>query len=225
MLWVMRNFDPSGLLRASVRDIIADQQGTLFSIDQEVERLITADNAFRLRVWSVNGDEQSWSNAILPIRECVQLAAHRRWPDDFKKRWADDYKGIDYRDPLAPNIADRLIELRDQLKFTLDVEELISLLPIIRLLISLESGFVSGSNHKELISLANRFDDGDNYKALNLVLKAIEYWKPELLTRSSMQNAIKRAEVRLRLAGPKPWGQTSLIGRVREVLFPDWKLN
>jgi hypothetical protein len=224
LLWVMRNFDPTGTLRASVRDIIADQAGMLYSIDHEVEAAIAADRRFRLRVWAYQAVDDSWSDRIELIENCIALARPQRWADTFKARWIEAYGGRNYRDVQDPRVEAMLAEVVEHAQ--IDTSEIIpnSMLPLIRLLISLESGTVAGSGHRSLISIANSFDFNDGHRALALVRKAIERWQPAVLNRNSVGEALARAQATLDRTGDKEWGRRSVLGRIREALFPDWRL-
>jgi len=99
------------------------------------------------------------------------------------------------------------------------------MLALVRLMISLEAGFVTGAGHPKLISLANSFDVNGGHRAGSLVRKAIERWHPELLGKASMVKALGRAADRLKISGESEWGRLSPIGRIRTVLFPDWDLD
>jgi len=224
LLWVMRNFDPTGPLRASVRDIIADQGGLLFSIDREVEALIATDHYFRLRVWSYEAATDAWSDQIALIEECIALAKPLRWADAFKARWIEAYRGKNYKDVVNPSVESMLAEIIEQAPIGEDEDIPPSTLPLVRLLISLETGVMAGSAHPALISIANNFGINGGHRALTLVHKAIERWQKPLLDRKSMQDALSRAREALEQSGEKEWGRKSVIGRIREVLFPDWVL-
>lgn len=98
------------------------------------------------------------------------------------------------------------------------------ILNLVRLLISLEANVITGAKHSQLVSLANAFDRYEGHKATSLVKKALERWQPALLSRRSMVDALARAQGKLRETGEIEWGRRSPIGRIRDVLFPDWKL-
>lgn len=225
LLWVMRNFDPSGPLRVSVKDIVADQGGVLFSIDREVEAAIALDNRFRLRAWTYRANDTggSWADRIASIEECLDLAKPNRWADAFKTRWIKAYQGRSYHDAVVPNPESMLRELIIEAGVG-DMAIPASTLRLVRLLISLESGIVTGAATENLIPLANSFEIKGGHQALALVRKAIKLWQSDLLEKPSVQRAISRAERLLRERGEHEWGQKSVIGRIREVLFPDWRL-
>ncbi len=228
LLWVMRNFDPTGPMRASVRDIIADQGGLLFSVDSEVIAECEADGGFRLRAWTYHAErEEPWDSSIVTIAEAAARARPRRWADDFKERWVKTYQGGYYHMPGLPDPYDMLNEAAEQAALPPFGPNSGSacILSLVRLLISLEAGVVTGSGHPKLISIANDFDSNGGHRALTLVRKAIEHWQPHLLERNSMQNALQRAQEKMRAESAKEWGRRSAIGRLREVLFPDWILS
>lgn len=228
LLWVMRNFDPRGPMQASVRDIVADQVGQLYSIDNDIVALGDADGLFRLRRWVFLGDDEAepWESSTVTIAEAASLARPVRWCDDFKKRWIVAYPGATRDSPNGSDPYAMLNEVARQAglpPYRNDAEGL-CMLRLVRLLISLEAGKVTGSGHAKLISLANSFDSSGGHRAYLLVTAAVRHWQPELLTRGSMVKAIERARDRLRKDGTLAWRRSSPIGRIRDVLFPDWKL-
>ncbi|WNJ87941.1 hypothetical protein [Bosea sp. 685] len=229
LLWVMRNFDPTGALRASVRDIIADQGGLLFSIDNDLIAMSESDGIFRLRAWTYSGegDDACWGHHIVPIAEAASLARPHRWADVFKGRWLTAYRGCHFFTKGAPDPYDLLREVAYEAGIPdyAPSPAFDCTLGLVRLLISLEAGEVAGSGHPYLISIANSFDQHDGYRALTLVHMAIARWQPALLARSSMQLALKRARHKLQETGAAEWGRKSVIGKMRDVLFPDWVLG
>jgi len=225
----MRNFDPDALLKASVKDILADQRGVLFALDSEVEALCEAEQGFYLRAWEYSHETENavWTHRIVRIGEAIELAKPIRWADDFKRRWIEAYEGRHYLDGEAPHPIDFLNEAASQAglsPYKLDKKSATPLM-LIRLLISLEAGRVIGANHPQLISLANVFDRNDGYRARALIIKALNRWHPNILSVKSMSNALRRAERVLAQTGDREWGRRSDIGRLREVLFPDWALE
>lgn len=229
LLWVMRNFDPRGPMRASVRDIVADQSGSLFSLDSDIVALSRGDGVFRLRVWTFlgAGHAEPWEASVVTIAEAASLARPVRWSDDFKRRWIEEYKGSSYGGPGKIDPFGMLNELAARAKLP-PFERSSSgecMLALVRLLISLEAGFVTGSGHPQLISIANNFNNNGGYRAASLVRMAIERWQPRLLARTSMQNALARAKDELRTSGVAEWGRLSPIGLMRDALFPDWDLS
>ncbi|KFC74797.1 hypothetical protein FG93_00976 [Bosea sp. LC85] len=229
LLWVMRNFDPTGAMKASVKDIIADQSGRLFSIDNDLIEMSQCDGRFRLRAWTYQGDGEDarWEASIVPIAEAAVLGRPWRWADDFKRRWLEAYRGRHFFTKGAPDPYDMLNEVakRAGIPGFSSNPGVDCILALVRLLISLEAGEVAGSGHQYVISIANSFDQNGGHQALALVHKAIERWQPTLLGRSSMQLAFQRARNRLRDSGELEWGRRSAIGKAREVLFPDWILD
>lgn len=228
LLWVMRNFDPTGPMRASVRDIVADQGGLLFSVDSEVIAECEADGRFRLRVWAYHADrEEPWEASIVTIAEAAARARPRRWADDFKERWVKAYQGGYYHTPGLPDPHDMLNEAAEQAGLPPFNRSSTSgcILSLVRLLISLEAGFVTGSSHPHLISIANNFNFHGGHPAVTLVEMAIKRWQPDLLLRESMQKAFERARAKLKEDGERAWGRLSAIGKLRDVLFPDWTLG
>lgn len=226
LLWVMRGFDPNAIPRASVRDIIADQRGNVFSLDRDVEELSERDGRFRLRIWTYTdqGERRGWSQRVGFIEECIEVAAPRRWADDFQARWLAAYRGRSYHDPSVPDPRAMVGELLAKAQYEPAGRLPREILPLVRLLISLKHGVVAGARHPRLISLANSFDREAGAQAMNLVLLALRRWAPELLEEPSVKNAFQRASLALCEAGLDPWDRDSLVGRVREVLFPEWKL-
>lgn len=228
LLWVMQNFDPTGPMRASVRDIVADQGGQLFSIDADLVAQSETDGVFRLRAWThkTDGRTEPWEASVLTISEASELVRPIRWCDDFKMRWVSFYRGGYYVDPLAPDPYVMLDEVAAKAGLPPFGErrEVGCLLSLVRLLISLEAGVVTGSAHPTLISLANGFGSNGGHRAMTLVCKAIELWQPALMLRPSMQQALVNARQRLAEEGLPEWGRLSSIGRIREALFPDWVL-
>lgn len=229
LLWVMRNFDPRGPMRASVRDIVADQSGLLFSLDSDLVAPNRDDGVFRLRAWAFRGEEheEPWESSIVTIAEAIALARPVRWSDDFKRRWIEEYKGSSYGGPGKIDPFGMLNELAARAKLP-PFERSSSgecMLALVRLLISLEAGFVTGSGYPQLISIANNFNNNGGYRAASLVRMAIERWQPRLLARTSMQNALARAKDELRTSGVSEWGRLSPIGLMRDALFPDWDLS
>lgn len=229
LLWVMRNFDPRGQMKASVRDIVADQSGLLFSLDSDLTALSEDDGIFRLRAWAFQGDdpEEPWESSIVTIADAVARARPMRWSDDFKRRWIEEYRGASYwargkRDPyvmlneVAAQVALPPFEFNQANN---------CLLSLVRLMISLEAGFVAGAGHPQLISIANGFGTNGGHRAISLIRKAIERWQPQLLDRASMQGAFTRARKELEDGGVPEWGRLSAIGRMRDALFPDWELD
>lgn len=176
LLWVMRNFDPRVLMRASVRDIIADQGGALFSLDNEVIARSESDGIFRLTVWRHLPEtaEDPWKAEIVTIYEAAALARPARWADEFKRRWIETYPSGFYAHAGVPDpyiMLDEIARNAGLPSFARnDFSE--STLSLVRLLISLEAGVVTGSGHDKLISLANRFNVKDGYRAIDIVRMA-----------------------------------------------------
>jgi hypothetical protein len=229
LLWVMRNFDPRVPMRASVRDIVADQSGCLFSLDRDLIIMSRDDGVFRLRTWSFVGEERDepWEAGVVTIAEAAAMARPVRWSDEFKRRWIEAYKGASYVDLGRPDPFAMLAELAKKAglpPFELDTQGE-CMLALVRLMISLEAGFVAGSGHPKLISLANSFDVNGGHRAVSLVRKAVERWQPELLAQPSMIRALARAEAKLKSTGDLKWGRRSPIGLMRDALFPDWDLG
>lgn len=229
LLWVMRNFDPRGPMRASIRDIVADQGGCLFSLDSDIIAMSREDHVFRLRAWTFLGAEhlEPWEASVVTIAEAIALARPVRWADEFKRRWIEAYRGVSYGGLGRPDPFAMLAELTDRAglpAFERDTQGE-CMLALVRLMISLEAGFVTGAGHPKLISLANSFDVNGGHRAGSLVRKAIERWHPELLGKASMVKALGRAADRLKISGESEWGRLSPIGRIRTVLFPDWDLD
>jgi hypothetical protein len=228
LLWVMRNFDTRYNLRASVRDIVADQ-GIIFSIDGEIEALCAVDRIFRLRAWQWErgGERCGWKDKIVLLSSALALVTPIKWEEEFKQHWIAAYKGKHYIHDTTLDPLDFLNEAAHRAKMPsfergLEADCLLSLM---RLLISLEAGSVIGARHPKLISLANSFDQiGDAYRARSLVIRALERWAPSLLVEKSMVSALKRAEQVIRTGRCKEWGRQSHIGKLREVIFPDWQL-
>lgn len=81
------------------------------------------------------------------------------------------------------------------------------------------------SGHPKVISQANSFDIRNRHRYRALVKKAIEHWRPELLAQRSVQNALKRYSNKLKETGEEPYGCNSIVGRLRELLFPRWDLG
>lgn len=230
LLWITRNFDPSNTIRASLRDILADQRGLILSVDQEVESLSAKEGVFHLRAWIYEyTDRQThWSNRVVPLTEAIEMARPQRWSDRFKARFVETYDGQSYKDVeivIALRFANELLEQLHLPGFSKWGQEADDIVCMIGLLISLEIGRPIGSGHPKLISLANSFDRRDRERYRSLVLKAVEHWRPELLAQRSMRDALDRSRLRLIELGEAPYGRNSIIGRLRAIVFPDWKLS
>jgi hypothetical protein len=225
----MRNFDPRGPMKASVRDIIADQSGLLFSLDSDLIALSAGDGLFRLRAWAFRGDglEEPWEASVVTIAEAEARARPIRWSDDFKRRWIEEYRGVSYWTHGRCDPYVLLNEIAAQARLPpFELSQANNcILSLVRLMISLEIGFVAGAGHPQLISIANAFGENEGYRALSLIRKAIERWQPQLLDRASMQDAFARAQKGLEATGAAEWGRRSAIGRLRASLFPDWDLD
>lgn len=229
LLWVMRNFSPDGPLRASVLDILADQAGHIFAVDRETEELSRKDRTLRLRCWRYDQGStgEIWSESIITLGEAIRVANPWWWARDFKKRWIEAYEGENcfYGDVLDPHEfileAAREADLTSSECARLDK----SVIEIVRLLIALEAGRVIGTRNTRLISMANSFHRRVGYRARTLVVRALERWQPALLEKPSMKIALNSASNALAQPGEHEWGQTSPIGKLRSVLFPDWKIE
>lgn len=230
LLWIMKNFDPMLPLRASVRDILADQRGLLLSIDKEAQEQSETAGVFHLQAWTFEliGGEPAWNSRVLPLAEIIKLTRPRLWSDDFKQRFTRAYDGKSYKRKDVLDPVDFLNEAMRKLGLSeyayLD-REAAQILAIMRLLISLEAGRPIGSGHPSVVSLANKFDHHDGHRYRSLVVKAIEHWQPELFERQSMQDALDRSGQRLEETREVPFGRTSTIGRLRDLLFPRWELE
>ncbi len=228
LLWIMRNFDPSGPLRASIRDIIADQAGVLFSLDPEVEARCHREERLLLRAWKCT-DDGDWSNSIVHISEAAAVAKQKAWADAFKERWVLAYRGRGFYDVEGPDPWAMFDEITERAglappQFPHD-DASPCLLDLVRTLISLEAGFVTGSRHLKLVSLANSFNVHGGHRAANLIRKALERWQPALLKIASVRHAFEHAKTMMEKNKEAPWGRNSPIGRIRDVLFPEWRLD
>jgi hypothetical protein len=229
LLWVARSFDPAVQLRASTRDILADQDGVLLSLDTEALETSAATGVFHLRAWlyALKDGAVAWQSRVLPLSEVIKIARKRPWSEDFKRRFIEAYDGKNY---VYDDVPDPLPFLNEALR-KLDIPEYekwdaesSNMLAILRLLISLEVGRPIGTRHPNIVSIANTFDVNGGHRHRSLVLKAIEYWQPELLKRDSVQTALRRSEQKLKDNHEAALGRNSVIGHLRDLLFPKWKL-
>lgn len=104
LLWIMRHFGPGGPLRVSVRDIVADQAGVLFSVDAQTEARSCGTGRFLVRAWRCEwGAEggEAWGDAIVAIEGAVHLVTPPRWADDFKQCSTADPRGRSRLPPAA----------------------------------------------------------------------------------------------------------------------------
>jgi hypothetical protein len=229
LLWVTRNFDPVGSLRASMRDILADQRGSLFSVDQDALELSVADGIFRLRVWTydLQAGKVIWTSEIRPLVDIIETVRPRPWSERFKDEFIEAYDGKGLHAEGAPDpdafLERALTQIGALNVFTEHEKE--NMLVILSLLISLEAGRVVGSGHEKLISVANHFDYGGRHGYRNLVVRALLHWQPDLLKQPSMQTSLARAERKLQETSDKPFLRNSVIGMLRATLFPDWVLD
>lgn len=229
LLWVTRNFDPVGPLRASMRDILADQRGCLYSVDREALDLSTTDGLFRLRVWTydLKDGEIIWTSEIRTLTCIIETVRPRSWAEKFKDDFIEAYGGKSLHAEGASNpdiFLERALSQIGALNvFTEHEKE--NMLVILGLLISLEAGRVVGSGQEKLISVANHFDYSERHGYRNLVIKALMRWQPDLLRQPSMQASLARANRKLQETGDKPFLRDSIIGQLRTVLFPEWKLD
>lgn len=229
LLWVTRNFDPVGPLRASMRDILADQQGVLFSVDQEIHEMSAADGVFRLRTWTYDRQDGqvTWAREILPLAEIIERVRPRPWAERIKGKFiqAFDGKRLDAEEAPDPGaFLEAALARIGELSIFKEYEKE-NLLAILSLLISLEAGRVIGSGQPNLISMANHFDYSDRHQYRNIVARAIQHWQPDLLKQPSMRASLSRAEKKLQETGDIPFMRDSIIGRLRAELFPDWNLD
>jgi hypothetical protein len=212
-----------------LRDILADQRGLLLSIDSEAQELSAAGGMFYLRSWTYDfkDGEATWTSQILPLAEVIKIARPRLWSDDFKERFIEAYEGKNYLYE-GVNPLQFLNEAMRELKLP-EYDELkqgpSNLLAMLRLMISLEAGRPIGIRYPKLISMANNFDSNGCHRYRAIILKAVEHWQPELLQRTSMQSALERAAQKLRETKEAPFGRNSIIGRLRDILFPRWDLG
>jgi hypothetical protein len=229
LLWVMRNFDPTAPMRASVRDIVADQKGMVLSVDGEVVERSSREGAFHLRVWTYTrvGDEEAWTNEVLNLSEVIEKAKPRSWRADFKQRIVNSFENIGIDDILAPDyrpiVDEALIHIGKN--HIIGEGQKRDIFHIICILVSLEQGKIIGSSARDLVAFVNHFDYSGRHRYRELVLKAIRHWRPDLLTRPSMQTALLRAEARMKQTGERPYGRSSPIGQLRDLLFPEWVLG
>lgn len=229
LLWVMRNFSPNGPLRASVLDILADQAGHIFSVDRETEELSREDLTVRLRCWQYDRGFEgvNWSERVITLGEAIRVANPLWWARDFKRRWVEAYDGKNcfYDDVPDPQIFIQEAAVEAALTASECSRLDKSTIEIVRLLIALEAGRVVGTRNTRLISMANSFHRRVGYRARTLVVRALERWQPALLEKPSMKIALNSASDALAQPGEREWGQTSPIGKLRSVLFPDWKIE
>lgn len=221
LLWVMPDLDPTLPLRASVRDILADQHGHLFTLPPD-----RSDAAFLLTLWRYQreGPEDRWNSQTVTLRDAIRVANPFAWSDDFKRRFiavfrnenlfeVDDHSPYEFTDELVARMGFPDGRLDDK-----------SLAQLVRLLISLEHGDVVGARHPKLISLVNQFSKIDP-RLSPLVRAAIEFWQPALLEEESVQAEFSRAGQKRRLEHLAPWSRDSFVGHLREILFPRWRLS
>lgn len=230
LLWVTRHFDPSGPMRHSFRDILADQNGLLLSIDKKALATSAETGTFHLHLWRYEllDGEPLWTSEVLPLADVIKIARPRLWSDDFKERFIEAYDGknfwhLEKQNPLLfLNEAMRKIGHPEYNKRS---EEADGLLVIMRLLISLETGRPVGSAHAALISLANSFYPRSGHRYRSLVLTAIKRWRPDLLMKPSMRFALEQAKKTLMETGDPQYDRTSKIGQLRDLLFPKWDIG
>jgi hypothetical protein len=228
LIWVTRNFDPRSVIRASVMDIAADQRGMIFDIPAELVKLSETDSLFRLRRWYFKGGE--WISEVVSIADAIRLVVPRPpWHADFKRRWIEVARSIRYMD-IAPSVRSEFkAELETKLGFndshSVDEIDHIDWLWFANIMISIEYGQVLGYHHEKIVSCVHSvLQSEDLFRAFKLFKLALEQWLPELAKDPKILKKFSQADTFCRTKNLRPWTRKDRAGRLREVLFPDWKL-
>lgn len=223
LIWVTRAFEPS-VIRASLRDILADQKGVLFSIDREVEELSESDGRFRLRAWTydyTSSGEEQWHREILTLDQALNLPSMLPWNRRFKDKWVSIFARRSFSEISNETLRELYIQLTDHCHLEpLDEQDSWYTLHLVNLLISLEIGEVLGAKHGRLVSLVHSaLDSRRQQHAAALVRRALDHWQNTLARDPKISAKLDR----LRETVPQS-GRSSRLGAIRARLFPDWVL-
>ena len=224
LLWVTRGMSKEimqGIMRAYLRDLLADQKGVLFSVDPEICALSEHDNLFRLHAWDydfTSSDGETWRDQILTLDEVLAHPAVLPWHLDFKERWAstfahDRYRHVTYNQQQT---LCRELEERCGIREPIDTE----LLRVLNLLICLETSNVLWSGHDKLISLVHSTLDGEaRQPAARLINRALLHWHPSLADEPKVARKIRSL-----CSSVLQWRRKTPLGVIRDKLFPEWEL-
>lgn len=224
LLWVTRGFEPR-LMRASIRDILADQKGMLFSIDRDVLNLHECDGRFRLRAWEYDftvEEGETWRSEILTLDEIIAHSPVRVWSSQFKTKWMTIFADQSFHTVSHNTLRSLYLEIIDacQLESSDGQDDVWHTLHIVNLLICLESSRLLGTRHEKLVSLVHStLDSQPRQHAANLISRALSFWQPALAADEKVTAKIERLSKSVKQSGRK-----SPIGLIREKLFPNWIL-
>jgi Family of unknown function (DUF6035) len=223
LLWVTANFDPSLCVATSVWDITADQHGALLSVDAEVEALIEVDGKMRFRAFTLSRETQKWVDQIILLHE-LEIdddgvpVLQDQWAKQYKAKWIET-AGADYH--RCKGIICEAIEKarldKDEVFGQIELERLTQ---IVNLLIAIEKGEVVGGFHKNLKGLiGSTAKHNAGKRAGALIKRALEKYQPVLIDWPVVPRDLDQ-----RVGHPKQWGRGSFLGKLRDILFPNWKL-
>lgn len=233
LLWVMEGFTPNAL-RASERDILADQSGILFSVDDDVENEARRQGRFLLRLWQYDRCEDGqlfWKEPkIVSIDEILALPLVKPRHQRFADRYFAQFKGISvYHDALASKtaVADVCRAICDECGIV-DTTGISNheLLKLVLVLHSIRTNEVYGSYEPNLKARLNSAFTQATLRAYGLIRIAVKQLRPELDGYEAFERTLQKAQQDLANSdNPKPWGRNSFLGKIQQVLFPDIVLD
>jgi hypothetical protein len=215
LIWLTNHFEPESYRKTWLWDVIAAQKGLAFSLDDETLASARNRSRFLLRQHTVRPD--SVSAAII---DALDLDPPIPWHERYKAKWVKS-AGTHWME--ATPLVD---ELTPRLPLPLQQFDRYSVARALNVLITIERWQTVGSSAANPISVVHGLlDSSDGPLAYSLVEGALREYQPIALEKGKTASLIERARAKARSKGMQPWGRNGVVGRLRDLLFPEWKLG
>lgn len=231
LLWVTQHFDPENCSRLFKWDVIADQAGVMFSIDQEIVSLAEADGSFRLRRFIYDRKTTKWSSSIVRLAEIefpergLTSLSDEQWARTFKRLWIIASEQEDRSELFAIHIDALLARIGREGEPGDGRYSDSAITNVISTLLSIERGepvdYRQGLVHMMDMRVPGCFAG----RCAPLFRLALRHFQPELLEHRTVRHAFRKAREKCIGLGLTEFDRTSLWGDVWSTLFPAHKLT